>query len=84
MDLTVELSMYPFQADYKTLIKDFIDELNTRKGACRVTTGPTATLLSGSYGEVWQLLGELLAWSHEKHGRAVFVAKIIPGMLPEA
>ena len=83
MDATVELSMYPFNADYRTLIKDFIDELNARKGACRTSTGTTSTLISGRYDEVMRLLAELIAWSHEKHGRAVFVAKIIPGLLPE-
>ena len=78
MQLTVELSMYPFNEDYKTLIKDFIAELNTKDGL-KVTTSPTSTMVHGEYGHVMESIRDILAWSYEKHGRQVLVAKFIPG-----
>lgn len=77
MILTVELSMYPLQEDYRHLIKDFVAKLDTYE-AIRVTTGPTSTVIVGDYGRVMEILAEALRWSHETHGRAVFVAKLIP------
>lgn len=78
MQLTVELSLYPFNTDYKTLIKDFIRELNTRDGL-QVQTSATATMIHGEYGLVMDTLKDLFAWSYATHGREVFVAKFIPG-----
>ena len=78
MQLTVELSLYPFHADYKTLIKDFITELNKRDGLV-VNTSATSTMIHGEYAHVMDTLKGLFAWSYGKHGREVFVAKFIPG-----
>lgn len=83
MQTTVEISMYPFHADYKTLIGDFIDELNRRRGDLEVFTTATATLVHGDHDAVFDTLKALTAWSHDTHGRGVFVTKIIPGF-PEA
>ena len=78
MTLTVELSLYPFNADYKLLIKDFIAELNKQEGL-QTTTFPTATMIHGEYNHVMDTLKKLIVWSYETHGREVFVAKFIPG-----
>jgi len=78
MQLTVELSLYPFNTNYKTLIKDFIRELNTRD-ALNVQTTATSTMIHGEFGLVMDTLKDLFAWSYETHGREVFVAKFIPG-----
>lgn len=82
MMLTVEISMYPFQEDYKTPILAFIKQLNTHAGL-RVQTTATATMLVGEYQAVMKVLTEMLAWSHTQLGKAVFVAKFIPGYEPE-
>ena len=80
MKATIELSMYPFE-DYKAPIKGFIDELNARHAQdFHVSTSATSTLVSGDYRRLMALLTDMLEWSHDKHGRAVFVAKIIPGL----
>lgn len=81
MRSTVELSMYPFNEDYKTLILDFIARLNGYP-ELQVSTGPTATVITAEHDYLFKVLGELLAWSHERHGRAVFVAKCIPDFEP--
>jgi uncharacterized protein YqgV (UPF0045/DUF77 family) len=82
MMLTVEISMYPFNQDYKTPILAFIKQLNTH--AClRVETTATATMIVGDYRLVMNVLTEMLAWSHATLGKAVFVTKLIPGYEPE-
>ena len=78
MKITVELSMYPFNEDYKTLIKDFIAELNKKDGM-QIITSPTSTMIHGDYDCVMDTLKEMIAWSYATHGRQVFVAKFIPG-----
>ncbi len=55
MQLTVELSLHPFNTDYKTLIKDFIAELNKREGLV-VKTSVTSTMIHGEYGHVMETL----------------------------
>jgi uncharacterized protein YqgV (UPF0045/DUF77 family) len=82
MMLTIEISMYPFHEDYKTPILAFIAQLNTYAGL-RVQTSATSTLVVGEYQAVMTMLGEMLAWSHAKHGKAVFVTKFIPGHEPD-
>jgi len=78
MQLTVELSLYPFNQDYKPLIKDFIRELNTR-GDLQVVTCATSTMVHGEFHYLMDTLKELMAWSYETHGREIIVAKFIPG-----
>ena len=82
MMLTVEISMYPFQEDYKTPILAFIERLNTQAGL-RVQTTATATMIVGEHKAVMNVLTEMFPWSHEKLGKAVFVTKFIPGFEPD-
>lgn len=78
MKLTIEISMYPFDKDYKGLVKDFIKRLNEFKGL-KVATSATSTIVNGEYSKVMEMLDEILAWSHQVHGRSVFMVKFIPG-----
>ena len=82
MIMTVEISMYPLQADYKTLILDFIARLNTYPGL-RINTTATATTVTGEYADVMRMLTEMLLWSHTTHGKAVFVTKFIADYNPD-
>lgn len=81
MKLALEISMYPLQSDYIPPIKDFIEKLHSHAGL-RIATNATATLVTGDYDDVMAMLTGMLRWSHERHGRAVFVAKFIPGYDP--
>lgn len=81
MILTVELSMYPLNENYVEPILAFIAELNARK-ELTVNTTATATTVTGEYESVMLVLTELFLWSHQKHGKAIFVAKFIPGFDP--
>lgn len=83
MVTTVEISMYPFQENYREVIKTFIAKLNRYRAAgLDITTNATSTIVSGEHEIVMEVLGEMLEWSHEKQGNAVFVSKIIPGLEP--
>ncbi len=82
MNIMVEISMYPFNEDFKTLIKSFIDKLNTYPNL-DISTTATSTTVFGEYQYVMEVLTAMLAWSYEEHGRAVFVSKFIPGYVAE-
>jgi|TARA_B110000495_G_scaffold167807_1_gene154459 uncharacterized protein YqgV (UPF0045/DUF77 family) len=81
MVITVEISMYPFQEKFRDSIKDFIRKLN-EYGELQVSSGPTSTVVIGDYDRVMQCLTEMLRWSFQQHGQAVFVTKFLPGYEP--
>mgnify|MGYP000853456651 CR=1 FL=1 len=78
MTMTVELSMYPFRDDFKPPIKAAVARLQSEPDL-QVTPGPTSTVIVGDDTRILECLRDLFAWSHDQHGRAVFVAKFIPG-----
>lgn len=78
MNLSVELTMYPLQDQYLPVIEAFIEHLNTYDGL-KVETFPTATILMGGHDVVMETLKDAMVWSHEQQGKAVFVAKFLPG-----
>jgi len=82
MNLAAELSMYPFNEDFKSLIKNFILKLNSYPDL-DITTSATSTIIIGEYQYVMRVLTEMMAWSFAEHGRAVFVSKFIPGYASE-
>jgi len=82
MIITVEISMYPFQENYRDLIQNFVAKLNGYE-TLRVTTGPTATVIVGEYERVMECITEMFRWSYGEHGRAVFVAKFLLDYEPD-
>jgi uncharacterized protein YqgV (UPF0045/DUF77 family) len=82
MIITVEISMYPLQENYKDLITAFIERLHTYEGL-RINTTVTATTVIGEFQAVMRMFSEMLAWSYNTHGKAVFVTKFIPGYDPQ-
>ncbi|MES2624444.1 MAG: histidine kinase [Pseudomonadota bacterium] len=81
MIMTVEISMYPLQETYRDLITSYIERLNTYAGL-RINTTATATTVTGEFHAVMRTFSEMLEWSHNTHGKAVFVTKFIPGYDP--
>ena len=82
MIITVEMSMYPFKENYRDLIGSFIEKLN-QYADLKIATSATSTIIVGEYQHVMQTLTEMLEWSYQNHGKAVFVTKFIPGHEPE-
>lgn len=76
MNVTVDISMYPLQANFRELVQDFIRELASQQGL-RVIPGSTSTVIIGEYGRVMEAITELLSWSHREQGQSVFVTKFI-------
>lgn len=77
MELSVELSYYPLDADYKPLIRAFIEALKT--SGLDVHSNRMSTQLFGDFDDVMSALSQLMKWSFEQHGKAVFVAKFLEG-----
>lgn len=78
MKITVELSYYPFREDFRASISDFVKQLDGSDGLS-VTIGATSSVITGEFDTVMARLTELLKWSYDTHGKAVYVAKILPG-----
>ena len=81
MNTTIELSFYPFQNNYREVIKDFIRKLKEYKDL-EITVGDTSTVIIGEHDQVIHCMKEMMEWSHEHQGRSVFVAKIILDYAP--
>jgi uncharacterized protein YqgV (UPF0045/DUF77 family) len=82
MKLSAELTLYPLQEDYLTIIKATIDKLN-QFDEISVNTFPTATILVGDYDVVMSAVSETVKWSYEQFGKCVFLAKFLPGYIAE-
>jgi uncharacterized protein YqgV (UPF0045/DUF77 family) len=82
MIITVEMSMYPFDENYLELIGGFIEKLNLYPDL-KIATSATSTIVVGEFQYVMKTITEMLAWSYETHGKAVFVTKFIPGHDPD-
>ncbi len=81
MDIAVELSLYPLDADYIPPIKDFIDRLNA-DARLKVVTNSLATQVFGPYDVVLGALTREMRVTFENNDKAVFVMKIIGPMAP--
>ncbi|OZG72444.1 hypothetical protein BTA51_15060 [Hahella sp. CCB-MM4] len=78
MELSVELSFYPFDADFKPPVKDVIAKL-TSFADIEVQPNRMSTQVFGEYQKVMNALNQTMAWSFEKYGHCVFVAKYMQG-----
>ncbi|HET9389222.1 MAG TPA: YkoF family thiamine/hydroxymethylpyrimidine-binding protein [Steroidobacteraceae bacterium] len=79
MDIGVEISLYPLNAQFIPPIQDFIDRLNA-DGRFRVVTNSLSTQVFGRYEEVFESLARELRVTFETNDKAVFVMKVIGPM----
>lgn len=77
MFLSVQLSYYPLNDDYKPPIKEVIDRL--QQSGLEVYPNRMSTQVFGEYDEVMKTLSDTMKWSFETHGKAVFVANFLEG-----
>lgn len=78
MKVSVDISLYPNQADFIPPIKDFIAQLN-QYDDIQVQTFPTATIIMGDFDRVMDILKVEMKAYREKHGMGIFVTKFLPG-----
>ena len=76
MDIAVELSLYPLNAQYIPPIKDFIDRLNADP-RLKVVTNSLSTQVFGPYEVVFDALTRELRVTFENNDKAVFVMKVL-------
>ncbi len=76
MDIGVEISLYPLNAEFIPPIQDFIDRLNLAP-RLKVVTNSMSTQVFGSYDDVLGALVRELRTTFEKNDKAVFVMKVL-------
>jgi hypothetical protein len=79
MQLSVDISMYPLQEDYKTKIKAFLQALNSNADAVEIRTSNMSTRLFGDFHAVTDLLNVAMLESMQRYGKIVFVCKYLQG-----
>jgi uncharacterized protein YqgV (UPF0045/DUF77 family) len=77
MEIGVEISLYPLNAQFIPPIKDFIDRLNAGGSSFKVVTNSLSTQVFGPYDEVFGALSREMRATFESNDKAVFVMKII-------
>lgn len=76
MDVAVDISLYPLDADFIPPIKDVIDRLNAYDDIS-VVTNPLSTQLRGEYGAVMAALKTEIGRTFEAVPKAVFAIRIL-------
>lgn len=76
MKARADISLYPLADDFIPPIKDVIERLRARDGLV-VVTNPVSTQVTGDYHAVMDALRDEVAESFRRHGKAVFVVKLL-------
>lgn len=80
MKLSLEISMYPLSETYISLIKDFIERLNTHQNLV-VKTNTMSTQVFGDFDEVMSAYSKELKASFIDETKIVVVTKFFNGDL---
>jgi uncharacterized protein YqgV (UPF0045/DUF77 family) len=76
MEIGVEISLYPLNAQFIPPIQDFIERLNL--GArLKVVTNSMSTQVFGEYDDVFGVLVREIRTTFENNAKAVFVMKVL-------
>lgn len=76
MEVAVDISLYPLDADFIPPIKDIIERLNAHAGIA-VETNPMSTQLRGDYDVVMAALKTEIGQTFEALPKAVFAIRIL-------
>ena len=79
MNITAEISLYPFSESYDTEILEFLEKISSGKGIAVETTA-MSTLLTGNYETIMNLVRDELKFFFRNH-KAVCMMKISNGCL---
>lgn len=82
MQIGVEISLYPLNADYIPPIRDFIARLNT-ESRVRVVTNAMSTQVFGEFSVVMPLVQTEIARTFNENAKAVFVMKVLGPLAAE-
>jgi len=81
MEIGVEISLYPLNAEYIPPIQDFIDRLNLAP-RLKVVTNSMSTQVFGTYEDVFGALVKEIRKTFEGNDKAVFVMKVLGPLTP--
>jgi uncharacterized protein YqgV (UPF0045/DUF77 family) len=81
MEIGVEISLYPLNADFIAPIQDFIDRLNA-DGRFKVHTNSLSTQVFGRYEDIMSALTRELRVTFEHNDKSVFVMKVLGPFAP--
>jgi uncharacterized protein YqgV (UPF0045/DUF77 family) len=81
MDIGIEISLYPLNAEFIPPIQDFIDRLNAR-AKFKVVTNSMSTQVFGSFDDVFKVLVPEIRTTFERNAKAVFVMKVLGPLAP--
>ena len=82
MQVAVDISLYPLDADFIPPIKDVIERLN-RYPDIKVVTNPLSTQLRGEFDAVMDALKAEIGTTFEAVPKAVFAIRVLNNPLPE-
>ena len=81
MEIGIEMSLYPLNADYIAPIQGFIDRLNA-KARFKVVTNSMSTQVFGEFDDVFAVLVPELKQTFATNDKAVFVMKVLGPFAP--
>lgn len=76
MNTSIDISLYPLSDDYLPAIQEFIEAVQKVPGVS-VVRNDLSTQLYGDYDVVMDLLKSEIRKSWKKHGKAIFVVKLL-------
>lgn len=76
MNITVEISMYPLDSDYKPAIRAFIHELRGHQGI-ETVSNQMSTQVRGEFDHVMPVLTDCIKKSMAANDKVVFVTKFL-------
>ena len=76
MQVAVDISLYPLDADFIPPIKDVIERLNSYP-ELEVVTNPMSTQVRGEYADVMAALDREIGTTFERVPKAVFAIRIL-------
>lgn len=79
MNCTIEISMYPLDQAYESIVLEFLSRLRQHTGI-QIETNGVSTQIFGDYTEVMSLVQEEMKTSLLE-GKAIFVMKVAGGTL---
>lgn len=77
MYLSVQLSFYPLTDDFKAPVRDVVKRLQAT--GLDVYPNRMSTQIFGDFDAVMAALSEVMKWSFDTYGKAVFVANFLEG-----
>jgi uncharacterized protein YqgV (UPF0045/DUF77 family) len=76
MEIGIEISLYPLNADFIPPIEDFINRLH-RDGRFKVLTNSMSTQIFGRYEDLLDALTREMRVTFAAAGKAIFVMKVL-------